>query len=198
MRTGRPLVVLALVATALVTVFGTAQPWVRAATASGAGGQPVTRVVTGTELAPAAIALALVVGAAAFTLTVARRRTRWVVLAGCLLAALGVTAVATLVLLDPADAVRPVLAEHSGLTSDSLPSRAITTTLTPWPLLVAASGAVATVIAALGGWQSRHWDSSTRFESARTAPAASGSEQLADDPAQAWDALSHGEDPTRD
>lgn len=190
-RLSRPLVVAVLVVLAGVVVAGASQTWASAEFPGGAGARPVELALSGNALARPAVALALVVGAAALALTLARRRGRLVILAGIAAAGAAVSWVSAAVLLDPAQAVRPPLAEQAGLTAASIPPEQIQVALTAWPWVCATGGLLTVVVAAVAWPASRAWDSSSRFEAGRGA--GSGSP----DPATTWDALSDGDDPTR-
>ena len=190
-RLGRPLVVVVFVALATVVVASTTQVWATAEFAGGAGARPVTLDLDGTALARPAVALALVVGAAALALTVARRRAARVILTGISAAGAAVTWACAAALLRPAQAVRPQLAEQAGLTTGSIPVDQIQVSLTLWPWLCAPAGLLVVLLAVVAWPASRGWDSSARFDAGRSSGAASP------DPASTWDALSDGRDPTR-
>lgn len=190
-RLTRPVVVSALVVLAIVIVAGAAQTWAAATFEGGAGARPVDLVARGTELTRPAAALALVIGAAALALTLARRRGRLLILAGIAAAGAAVTWVCAAAALGPAQAVRPLLAELAGLTAASVPADRIRVSVTVWPWVCVAGGLLTVLLAGLAWPASRAWDTSSRFEAGR------GSGAGSPDPATTWDALSDGEDPTR-
>lgn len=190
-RLTRSVVVSALVVPATVTVAAAAQVWAVARFGGGAGARPVDLLARGTELARPAVALALVIGAAALALTLARRRARVIILTGIAAAAGALTWVCAAAALDPAQAVRPLVAELSGLTAASVPPERIEVSLTAWPWVCVAAGLLTVLLAGLAWPASRAWDTSSRFEAGRAGEGGSP------DPATTWDALSDGEDPTR-
>ena len=191
----RGTLLLAAAAGAVLALAAGAPTWVRGTTATTTGTSDV--LAGGRDAAGVATALALVSLAAVVATTIGRRVARTVAALVLVLGGLGVVVGSLAVVTDPAAALSAPARAASGQTSAPVDD----VDLTPWPV-VSAVGGVLTAVAGVGVLlRGRRWTASTRYERdaagetgpASTAPAPSP----AQDPAAAWDSLTHGDDPTR-
>ena len=162
---------------------------------------------TGNEAAPVVSAAALVLLACGPTLALTGRVGRYVVLAVAALAGVGVLAGVFTVVGDRDTAGRAAAADAVGVTELTAPVE-----LTAWPWTTAVAGALAVAVALVAGFAARRWpEVSRRHERDGTVGTPTGHDGVTDDdgtasgrgtpepdPAADWDALSRGEDPTRE
>ena len=195
-RRGRLLCALAALAGSGLVVLAAGRTWVTALPADVPG---VTTVhAAGSQVAPAASALALTGAAAAVALLVTGRVGRRLAAVVLLLAGLGVVVTTLLVVADPAGAAEGAVSAATGRTGGAVPA----TTLSGWVwlalaggLLVAGCGAYAVARAASWPAPGRRYE--TASQGSTPAPGAGGSAAApAPDAIGAWDALSRGDDPT--
>lgn len=177
----------AVVALALLTAGGlaaaTSSAWLRVSTWTPLAEETVI-AVPGNRAAPAVGAAAFVVATGAVALLLARGRGRLVAAAGIGLGGL-LAAVAAATVLAGSEAVAVAAARSAvGVGVTTGPP---TLTVAPW--LALAIGVVGVVLGGCAIVVSRRWSQPT----ARHVPAGEGA---AGDPADQWDALSRGEDPT--
>ncbi|PMC75825.1 hypothetical protein CJ197_06405 [Brachybacterium sp. UMB0905] len=146
--------------------------------------------VSGTEAAPAVLALALAGLAAALATSLSSRWLRLLTGPVLILTGLGSAVAAISALRSPLQAVRGALAQATGVLGADATAAA---TAWPWicliPALALASMGVLVLVAG------SRWPVGSRYRAATTAPAAA---DPATDPAAAWDALTRGEDPSAD
>jgi uncharacterized membrane protein (TIGR02234 family) len=201
-RTGRSTVVLASAVASVLLLVASTRPWLSVTLSDALAGDR-SLDVPGSRAAPVVPALALVALASTGALTIARRAGQVVALLAVAIAGLGAAAALVWVLADPGGAARAAVAEATGVTADSVTAGTASAVLTPWPV-VALILAVALVAVAAWAWMVRRsWSSTQRFESALAATAASTEAASTErepepHPADTWEALSRGEDPTRD
>jgi uncharacterized membrane protein (TIGR02234 family) len=177
-------------------------------TSSTALGAEVAVTVTGTQAAPGVTAAALVVLAASLALGLVGPVGRWVVLASVALGGLVVAVSAVLVLTDPQGPARSAVAEVTGVVG---PVGEVDVGASPFLTVVLGALLVALATAAAlgaGRWdgRSRRYDAAPGVgipavaEDAEGAARSAGSREPSDDAVlderDAWDALTHGEDPT--
>jgi uncharacterized membrane protein (TIGR02234 family) len=149
------------------------------------------------SLVPAAALVALAASAAAVTM---RRVGRQV--AGLLLVAAGaaIASAAVNVLADPRGAAAETARLATGRTGDL---SGVTATAAVWVVLAVVAGVPVVLAGALTILRGRRWSGlSARYDAPgpQAAPGEAAATPIADpseDPAQAWDALSRGDDPTR-
>ncbi len=128
---------------------------------------PVVRVA-GTELAPGALSLALVVAAAGIVLLTAGRWARLLGAALLVLGGAGELAGAVSVLAAPARAVLPAVAQASGITPAGLRPPPVSVSAWPWVALLA--GGVAMAAGLLAAVRSHRWPAlGRRYEVATAA-----------------------------
>lgn len=161
--------------------------------------------VPGGQAAPVVAALALVALACAGALTLARRIGSVVAVVGLAVAGLAAAAMSSLVLVDPERAARTAVAEATGLTPASVDPGAGGAEATGWPVLTVVLALLLVVVALAGVRGRRSWQSARRIDpaSATSRPPAHTEGASVDSgtspaPADDWDALTRGEDPTRD
>lgn len=180
------------VAGSVLSLAAGAPTWVSGLVVTATGDTPV--LAAGRAAAPVATALALVSLAAVVASLLGRRVARTIAALVLVLGGVGVVATSTAVLTDPATALAAPARAASGTTTvtlDGEPSVAV------WPVVSALGGGLV-VLAGLGiavragRWQ-RAATGSARHERDASRTVADPSE----DPAAAWDSLSHGDDPTR-
>jgi uncharacterized membrane protein (TIGR02234 family) len=187
------LVVLALgVVGAALALLAAGRPWLELTIKdplTGAGRlHPDGRDVA--ALVPAAALVALAASVAAVTL---RRVGRQV--AGLLLVAAGggIGSATVRVLSDPRGAAREALRVATGRTSDVTATASVSGV---WPWFTLAAALLLVLAGAVTIVRGRAWGGlSGRYEP--RLPADDTAEEATDDPDQAWEALSRGEDPTR-
>lgn len=195
-RLTRRSTVLGVLAGAGIVVLAQGRTWVRLDHA------PATGVVTavtdgslsGEQSAPGVLALALVAAAGAVAVTLAGRRLARVCAVLLALAGLGVVALATGVLTDPATVAREATRGAAGLV-DAVPPAAV---VTAW-VAVGLAGGVVIAVAALGVWLgAARWTTGRPVAAAATAaPGAARTRSARDEsPEPLWEAISRGEDPT--
>ena len=200
-RRDRLICALAALAGSGLVLLAAGRTWVTARPGDVPG---VTAVhAAGSQVAPAASALALTAAAAAVALLVTGRIGRRLAALVLLLAGLGVAVTAALVAADPAGAAEGVVAGATGRTGGAPPA----TTLSGWVWLALAAGLL---VAGCGGYallRAASWPApGRRFETASagsgpasTPPAEDGPPTPTEprpDAIGAWDALSRGDDPT--
>lgn len=186
MRLKRSTAVLAGLVAAGLLAGATRTPWVQASAPDLAGtAQQVS--VTGSDAAPAVLALALAGLAAALATSLSSAWVRF--LTGPVMVLAGVAAaVASLgAVRDPAAAARGAVVEATGVSGGEIAADA-----TAWPLIALVPASALALVGVLVLVAGRAWPVGTRYRSAAVAATA----DPADDPAAAWDALSRGEDPS--
>ncbi|WP_226832052.1 Trp biosynthesis-associated membrane protein [Brachybacterium sp. FME24] len=184
----RRVTVLAGTAASALLIGATRTTWAEA-TAPDLTGTSQSVAVTGSEAAPAVLALAVVAIAAALASSLSSTWVRYVT--GPVLIAAGLSAAwsAIAAALDPIGAAGSAVTTATGVLGSEVDAVA-----TPWPLLAlipAAAVAAVGVIVLVAG---RSWPVGTRYRSAAVAAPS----DPARDPAAAWDALTRGEDPSID
>ncbi|MEZ0493010.1 Trp biosynthesis-associated membrane protein [Kineococcus sp. TBRC 1896] len=186
---------LLLAALGAVAALGAGAPtWVsgRAATATGTAAV----LAAGRDAAPVATALALVSLAAVVASTLGRRAARLVAALVLVAGGAGVLAASTGPVRDPAAALAAPARAASGTTEARVQAGV---DVAPWPVVSAVGGGL---VALAGGGLVL---GARRREAPRTAgrydrdarPGSGAPAPARQDPAAAWDALSHDEDPTR-
>jgi hypothetical protein len=150
--------------------------------------------VDGSVAAPAASVLALTCLVVLPALAIAGRFFRAVL--GVLEALLGLTIAysSVLAIAQPVSTSASVISAATGVTGhDSVAELVAQTALTPWPVVCLAAGALLIVVGVLVVATAGRWpDSGRKYSAVRTAPAG------LEDAAASWDALSAGDDPTRE
>lgn len=183
---------------ALLGFLAASRPWVEAFVPDPVAER--TLQASGRQAAGAVPAVALVALAGAVAVLSTRRLGQSV--AGGLLVLAGAAAAATSVgvLRTPARAVEQVVTAATGRTRVT----DVTASVTSWPWLGVASGALVALGGCLAVVRARSWAGlPARYDTGRQGhePAgdngAGGSNGAAGDPGLAWDAMSRGEDPTR-
>lgn len=190
--TGRPsrrLTVLAAAALSAALAGTTRALWVRASAPDLAGTLQQVEV-RGAEAAPAVLALALVALAAALATSLSSRWVRFVTGPVLLLSGLGAAGAALGPVRDPAAAATGRIGEVTGMVGAAVQAEA-----TLWPLLTLAPALAVAAAGVVVLWAGGGWSATTRYRSAAAAPRTADPAQ---DPAAAWDALSRGEDPSRE
>lgn len=209
-RPGSRLVaVLAVLVGAGLVVVSSGRPWAQVTVADLPGPDVVT--ADGQLVAPGATAVALVAAAGAVVLATSGRAVRLIVAALLVLAGGGVAAMGAAVLATPAAAVAPAVATATGTTGAPVPDGAHATA---WPVVAGLGGLLVVGGGAVGLLRGRRWAGpSRRFERAGGTPAAvsaTGTKgpgpatdggagrapTTKDERLDAWDRLTHGEDPT--
>ncbi len=185
--TTRRYAALGVLVSAVALLLATSRPWV-----TGRAADPVlagaSLVATGSQAAPAAVALAAVCLAALVVTLTAGRRTRVAAAVVLVASALGAAYAVARVLLDPADALSARAAEQAGRSG----AVSVAAEVTGWMwmglvcavLLVGTCLWLAVVVRGAGGL-------SRRFDRPVSAPAEGRAPTRS-----SWDALSDGEDPT--
>lgn len=195
--TARRVVVPAVLAGAGLAILAATRGWAGAAVTGVPGTSQVT--VSGTDAAPGVVAAALVVAAGAVVLAIAGRAGRLVAAVVIVAGAAGIVLATLDVMGDPAATVAPAVSSATGILTDSGTDSVAAPRTTAWPWLAVAGGAVAAVAGALGLIGGRSWPATgRRFEvpaGGTTAPDTPHTEPAAQ-PADTWDALSRGDDPT--
>lgn len=182
-RTFGPVVLAGLAAGAL-TAVAAGRTWLRAG--GDAGGHTVRVTVTGSDLAPLALALALVALAAWGVLLVTRAAGRRIALVVGLLAVIGVVATVLASLGRVDEAAASALAERGALEAESV-------TRTAWLWLTAIGAVLQAALAGAalrlaGGWPTM----SSRYDAPVAGrPSAGGTTER-----DLWNALDEGVDPT--
>lgn len=185
-RPTRRATVLAGTAAAALLAGATSTTWINATAPDLAGtAQQVT--VTGSDAAPAVLALALVAIAASLATALSSHWLRFVtgpVLiatgAGSVIAALGAVQA-------PQEAARSAVGSATGVLGSAVQAEP-----TAWPLLTLVPALVVAGIGVLVLVVGRGWPVGTRYRSAAVVATADPGQ----DPAAAWDALTRGEDPS--
>ncbi len=140
------------------------------------------------------LAIALATAAVAAVLAIAGPRMR--IALGIVIALLGIGALgaAVAVLADPSAVFERVVGESTGIGGEGALSMIETAAPTVWPVVAAIAGALGAVLGAAVALFSRRWGvTGRRYERGDAAPAAGGATP---DAVDAWDAISHGDDPT--
>lgn len=161
-RVRRPVVVLTALGLFGALFAAATRTWVRAGLASPVGGSSVIEVA-GSQAAPAATACALAGLAAAAAMSIAGRRTVWLVAGVCALAAAGAGWGAVGVLLDPTLAARAQVAQALAVTPESVGSGTADVTSTSWVWAALVLSAAALVTALVGLVAARTWSHGARF-----------------------------------
>nr|WP_240895136.1 Trp biosynthesis-associated membrane protein [Kineococcus siccus] len=172
---------------AVVVLAAGAPTWVAGRVAATTGDTAV--LADGRTAAPLATALGLVALAAVVAVTIGRRVARVLAAAALLLAGVGVVVASLGALTSPEEALSSPARAASGRSTAAVTGADVA----PWPV-VSAAGGVLVGVAGLGVLaRGRRWSTSTRHErdAVVLVPASP-----AEDPAAAWDSLTHGEDPT--
>ena len=190
-------VVVLLAAAGGILLLSAGRPWVSAVLAQVPGRPEVS--ASGRVAAPGAVALGFVALAGAVVVATAGRLIIRITAAVLALAGAGASAAAVLAVSDPARAVAEAATRASGV-SDAVVSGAARTI---WPYLAALAGALVLVAGGIALREAKAWTAPRRFErpTLATGPAGDGPGQPEatsprEDPLDAWDALSRGEDPT--
>lgn len=180
---------------AVLALAAGAPTWVSGLVATATGDTAI--VAGGRDAAPVATALALVSLAAVVASMIGRRVARTIAALVLVAGGVGVAATSIAVVTGPATALAAPARTASGTTTVSLDGEP---SVAPWPVVSAAGGVLVVlagvgIAARAGRWQ-RASTASDRYErdASRTVDALLDPAQ---DPAAAWDSLSHGEDPTR-
>ncbi|MGP9682206.1 MULTISPECIES: Trp biosynthesis-associated membrane protein [unclassified Brachybacterium] len=185
-RPGRALTVLAGTAVSGLLIGATRLTWTQA-DAPDLTGSAQTVAVTGTDAAPAVLALAIVAIAASLATSLASSWVRFVTGPVLIAAGLGAAWSAFAVTLDPEGTSAGAITEATGVVGAQVDA-----TATSWPLISILPAlvlcAIGVVVLLVGG----RWPRGTRYRSAAVAAPS----DPADDPAAAWDALTRGEDPS--
>jgi len=190
----RGLLLLLGLAGAVVALAAGAPTWVSGRVAATAG--PTTVLADGRTAAPLATALGLVALAAVVATTIGRRVARALAALALLLGGIGIVVASVVAATAPADALSGPARAVSGRSTAAVTG---SPDVAPWPW-VSAAGGLLVGVAGLGVLaRGRAWATSQRHErDADEAPAgARVPVSPAEDPAAAWDSLTHGEDPTR-
>lgn len=185
-RPSRRATVLACTAAAALLAGSTRTVWIEALAPDLAGtAQQVT--VTGSDAAPAVLALSLVAIAASLATGLSSRWLRF--LTGPVLLATGAgSAIAALgVVQAPEQAARSAVASATGVLGGD-----VLTETTAWPLITLAPAMAVAVLGIVALVVGGRWPVGTRYRSAAVAATADPGQ----DPAAAWDALTRGEDPS--
>ncbi|MFN8081226.1 MAG: Trp biosynthesis-associated membrane protein [Kineosporiaceae bacterium] len=169
---------------------------------------PATGVVTavtdgslsGEQAAPGVLALALVAAAGAVAVTLAGRRLARACAVLLALTGVGVVALATQVLTDPASVAREATRGATGLVDTAPPAAAVTA----WVGVGLAGGAVITLAALAVWWGAGRWTMRASAKTATTAMTAMTASSRAtgsgsareESPEPLWEAIGRGEDPT--
>ncbi|MGI4896078.1 MAG: Trp biosynthesis-associated membrane protein [Janthinobacterium lividum] len=179
---------------AVLALAAGAPTWVSGSVRTASGTTDV--LANGRDAAPVATALALVSLAAVVASTLGRRLARTIAAIVLLLGGIGVVVSSVSAFSSPGSALTGMAREASGRTNAVADDAATR----PWPLVSGAGGLLVTV-AGLGVLlRGGRWSSSTRYERDATTHvvvSASRTQSPSEDPAAAWDSLTHGEDPTR-
>ncbi|MGO1184340.1 MAG: Trp biosynthesis-associated membrane protein [Micrococcaceae bacterium] len=166
-RLTRGRVVLLVILAGALALLSSTQVWLIATEIEALPGTPVES--TGQQAAGAVTAMALVAMAGGVALSIAGRIAR--VIIGTLLTASAVMLIVSTasVILDPARAAQPRVAELSGLTDAA---RQVSMTWAPWIALVAAVlMLLASVAVFIGG---RHWHTTRKYDNDAAAPSTAG------------------------
>lgn len=187
---GRAPVVLASILAAALLAGSTRPVWVQAL-APDLTGTEQSLAISGGDVAPAVLALALAALAAAVATSLSSRWVRVVTGPVMVLAGIGAALSAVGARQDPAAAAAGAVAEATGVVGGSVQAEA-----TVWPLLSSGAAALVVllgvVVLVVGG----RWPRGSRHRSAALA----GPARIdpGEDPAAAWDALTRGEDPSEE
>lgn len=166
-RLTRGRVVLLVILAGALALLSSTQVWLVATQIEALPGTPVES--TGQQAAGAVTAMALVAMAGGVALSIAGRIAR-VIIGTLLTASAAMLFISTVsVILNPARAAQPRVAELSGLTEEA---GNVSITWAPWIALVAAVLMLLAAVAVfLGG---RHWQTTRKYDNEATAPSASG------------------------
>ncbi|WP_432515305.1 Trp biosynthesis-associated membrane protein [Kineococcus sp. SYSU DK001] len=184
-----PLLLLAAAAAVLALAAG-APTWVSGQVVTVTGDTAVA--ADGRQAAPVATALALVALAAVVASTLGRRAARAVAALVLVLAGAGVVAASAGVLTSPRTALAAPARAASGTTQAELDGDPV---LRPWPV-VSAAGGVLVAVAGLGVLAGARRGGTATASARHERDARREVAGPREDPAAAWDSLSHGEDPT--
>lgn len=179
---------IALSAALLGTVRAT---WITAS-APVLGGGTTHMPVTGTDTAPAVLALAVVGLAASLATAITSRLIRFVTGPVIALAGIGAAIAALAARSDPAVRAQGAVAERTGIAGGQVQAQ-----MTSWPLLAAGLAVLLAVLGVLVLLDGGSWRREVRYERDAARPAVPAEQDPMEDPAAAWDALSRGEDPSR-
>lgn len=187
----------ALLAGGLITLLAASRPWVGAELDSVVGAGKVE--VSGRVAAPLAAGLGLVVLADAVLLAVSGRRVRTFALVVGLLAGAGIAGAAVAVLVSPAETLLEPARLRTGASNalDAL----VGVEATFWPVVAVVGGLVSAVGSGVGLGVARSWpEAGRRYERAPEIASGASAETPGSsgpvDPLDAWQALTHGSDPT--
>ncbi|NAZ75970.1 TIGR02234 family membrane protein [Kineococcus sp. T13] len=188
---------LAGAAGAVAALAAGAPTWVSGAVQTATGTARV--VADGRSAAPVATALALVGLAAVVAGALGRRVARALAAAVLLVAGVGVALSSAAVATSPQAALAAPARAASGRTEVQVDEEV---RVRPWPLVSAAGGGLLALAGAGVLVRSRRWQqvpATSRYERGATRAGVRGAPsapRAAEDPAAAWDSLTHGEDPT--
>lgn len=181
-------------------LLGTARATWITASVEAIGGGTTTVPVTGTDAAPAVLALAIVALAASLATAISSRLISVITGPVLILAGVGALAASLAARADPAARAASRIAESTGLLG-----RAGQSELTAWPTAAVLPAALLAVLGVLVLLSGPSWPRASRYERDAAAPAGvpagaaepvtAASDPLAD-AAGTWDMLSRGEDPT--
>jgi len=183
-----------LAAPTLLLLLSATRTWVTGRTSDPVLGQ-ATVSVTGSQAAPGVVALSAVALAGLVAVFTGGRRIRRVSAVLLTLAAVGATALAVLVVADPAATLGRAAAVQLGRTGAVGSAGA----LSPWAWAAVVLGAAMTVGGALATLAVGRWDGlSSRFDRPEAVDGAEGAEGADSRGARrsTWDELSDGHDPT--
>lgn len=185
-RPGRAVTVLAGTVLSGVLIGATRLTWAQA-DARDLTGSAQSVAVTGTDAAPAVLALAIVAIAASLATSLASSWVRFVTGPVLIASGLGAAWSSFAVTLDPQGAAAGAVTEATGVVGSQVDAAA-----TVWPMISILPAlvlcAIGIVVLLVGG----RWPRGTRYRSAAVAAPS----DPAEDPAAAWDALTRGEDPS--
>lgn len=184
----RRVTVLAGAAASALLIGATRTTWAEA-TAPDLTGTSQAVAVTGSDAAPAVLALAVVAIAAALASSLSSTWVRYVTGPVLIVAALAAGWSAVAAALDPVGAAGSAVTTATGVLGSEIEAVA-----TPWPLLTLIPAAAVAVVGVLVLVAGGSWPVGTRYRSAAVAAPS----DPAHDPAAAWDALTRGEDPSVD
>lgn len=187
----RGTLLLAAAAGAVLALAAGAPTWVSGTTDTTTGTAQV--LAGGRGAAGVATALALVSLAAVVATSIGRRVARTVAALVLVLGGLGVAAGSVAVVADPGAALSGPARAASGRTAATVDG----VSLTAWPVVSAVGGAL-TATAGVGVLvRGRRWATSNRHERDAATVDVRAAPTPSEDPAAAWDSLTHGDDPTR-
>ena len=180
-----------VLASAAVVLLAQTRSWVTTPVLGITGRTTVS--ADGAGASPGAGAFALVAAAGALAMLLAGRWVRQAIAVVLALAGAAITALAVTVLRAPQDAVAAAVAAATGTVGRSAPGAAVSA----WPVVSGLAGVVILVAAVVALLRSPGWPGpSRRYEREESGTATAFPPPQEQDPMDAWDRLSVGEDPT--